>query len=266
VRKIGLFCPSSVINVAIPLLLSRLQIKDQKQDILGLLSQLGGVPAMYNVIIPTLSEEFIQACVQDQRYADFVMKKIVQATEAGLQKKKELEEEHQWIDMVKKVLLSTVHCCQNGVPLSTNTLDLLAYWVANIVRKLSSRLVLLLYDDWFSHNTTELCWFSTQVILAQLACDIYIGNLSTQTSSVNSKQHVDVLASNASDGASALSVVFVAIVCNCRKEVMSQHVTSMEIPLFWVRAGIESTHAVRLTTCAQLAAVYANQWTKGNAP
>ncbi|KAI8581362.1 hypothetical protein K450DRAFT_270226 [Umbelopsis ramanniana AG] len=240
-RKIGLFCPSSVINIAIPLLLSRLQFKDQKQDILGLLSQLGGVPAIYDVIIPTLSEEFMQACVQDQKYADFVMKKIVQATEAGLQNKKELGEEHQWAEMIRKILLSTVHCCQNEAPLSANTLDLLAYWVANVVRKLSS---------------------STQVILAQLAFDIYIGNLSAQEGSVTSQQHVNVLASNTSDDVSSLSVVFVAIVCNCRKEVMSQHITSMKIPLSWIRAGIESTHAVRLTSCAQLAAVYANQWTK----
>lgn len=144
IRKIGLFCPSSVINVTIPFLLSRLHFKDQKQDILGLLSQLGGVPAIYDVIIPTLSEEFIQACVEDQGYAGFVMKNIVQATEAGLQNKKALREEQQWVDMIKKILLSTVQCCKNGTPLSTHTLDLLAYWVANIVRKLSSRLVLTL--------------------------------------------------------------------------------------------------------------------------
>jgi len=156
IRKIGLFCPSSVINVAIPLLLSRLHFKDQKQDILGLLSQLGGVPAIYDVIIPTLSEEFIQACVQDQGYAGFVMKKIVQATEAGLKDKKALGEEQQWVEMIKKILLSTVQCCQNGTPLSTHTLDLLAYWVANIVRKLSSRLVLFLYDVRFSHNMADL--------------------------------------------------------------------------------------------------------------
>ncbi|CAO3687157.1 unnamed protein product [Umbelopsis ramanniana] len=241
IRKIGLFCPSSVINVAIPLLLSRLHFKDQKQDILGLLSQLGGVPAIYDVIIPTLSEEFIQACIQDQGYAGFVMKKIVQATEAGLQNKKALGDEQQWVEMIKKILLSTVQCCQNGTPLSTHTLDLLAYWVANIVRKLSS---------------------STQVIVAQLAFDIYVGDYSAHTSSVTPQQHVDVLASNASDGVTSLSVVFVAIVCNCRKEVMSHHITSMETPMFWVRAGIESNHSIRLTTCAQLAAVYANQWTK----
>lgn len=135
-----------MINVAIPLLLSRLHFKDQKQDILGLLSQLGGVPAIYDVIIPTLSGEFIQACIQDQGYAGFVMKKIVQATEAGLHFKKALGDEQQWVEMIKKILLSTVQCCQNGTPLSTHTLDLLAYWVANIVRKLSSRLVLFSCD------------------------------------------------------------------------------------------------------------------------
>lgn len=102
--------------------------------------------------------------------------------------------------------------------------------------------------------------------MAQLAFDIYIGDHSAHTSSVTPQQHVDVLASNASDGVTSLSVVFVAIVCNCRKEVMSHHITSMETPMFWVRAGIESNHSIRLTTCAQLAAVYANQWTKGNVP
>jgi hypothetical protein len=44
---------------------------------------------------------------------------------------------------------------------------------------------------------------------------------------------------------------------------MRQHVTSLETPLLWIRGGIESSNEVQLTTFAQLAAVYANQWING---
>jgi hypothetical protein len=139
IKKIGLFSSPPVIKVAIPFLLSRLQVKDQKQYIIGLLSQLGSVPAIYDVVIPTLLEEFVQACVQDQQYGDFIMRNVVQATEAGLERQKEIAEESRWAEGIRTILLSTVTCYQDGKPLSTTTLNLLAYWIANIVRKLSSR-------------------------------------------------------------------------------------------------------------------------------
>lgn len=139
IRKIGLFAPSTVIDVAIPYLFSQLQIKDQNRYILGLLSQLGSVPAIYEVVIPTLSEEFVKACIDDHEYAELVMENIVQATEEGLEKKKQMEDEECWTTVVRETLLVTVRCCYNIVPLSAVTLNLLAYWLASIVRRLTSK-------------------------------------------------------------------------------------------------------------------------------
>lgn len=62
--------------------------------------------------------------------------------------------------------------------------------------------------------------FSTQRILAQLAFDVYVGGASSPTSRAKTpNHHVNVLSPSAPDNIVSLSVIFVAIVCNCRKEV-----------------------------------------------
>jgi len=241
IRKIGLFCPSVVTSVAIPYLFSKLRLEDQKRYILGLLSQLSSVPAIYEVVVPTLSEEFVRACFDDHDYAEFVMENIVHATEEGLEKKKEMEEQECWAAVIKETMLATVRCCNSGTPLFARTLHLLAYWLANIVRRLSP---------------------NVQYTLAQFAFTIY-ANEANSNPGPTPDPHVNVLDTSAPNDIASLSILFAAMTCNCRKEVMNQHITSMHIPLQWIHNGLDATSDVQLTTLSQLAAVYANQWIAG---
>jgi hypothetical protein len=138
IRKIGLFCPDTVINTAIPYLMSNLQVEDKKRYTLGLLSHLGTIPAIYEVVALKLCQEFIQACADDHQYAEFILSNIVDATEEGLANKRFLEKEEEWFDVLQRVMITVARCAEHNMSLSLTT-NLLAYWLANIFRRLSLR-------------------------------------------------------------------------------------------------------------------------------
>lgn len=116
--------------------MSNLQIEEKKRYTLGLLCHLGTIAAMYEVVALKLGQEFIQACANDHQYAEFILSNIVNATEEGLANKRFLEQEVAWSEFLQRVMITVARCAEH-IPLSISTLNLLAYWLANIFRRLS---------------------------------------------------------------------------------------------------------------------------------
>ncbi|KAJ2961773.1 hypothetical protein NQZ79_g3079 [Umbelopsis isabellina] len=236
IRKIGLFCPDTVINTAIPYLISNLQNEEKKRYTLGLLCHLGTISAMYEVVALKLSQEFIHACANDHQYAEFILSNIIDATEEGLANKSFLEQEEAWSEVLQRVMITVAHCAQH-MPLSITTLNLLAYWLANILRRLS---------------------LETQMIQSQFAFSIFAQAEHDSSSSDSSLPHINVLIPEVPESIASLSCIFAAIFCNCRKEVWSHHMSTSDSPMRWVKSATESLNSTQITTLSQLAAVYVN--------
>ncbi|KAM3581566.1 hypothetical protein VKS41_005732 [Umbelopsis sp. WA50703] len=236
IRKIGLFCPDTVINTAIPFLMSNLQVEDKKRYTLGLLSHLGTIPAIYEVVALKLCQEFIQACADDHQYAEFILSNIVDATEEGLANKRFLEKEEEWFDVLQRVMITVARCAKHNMSLSLTT-NLLAYWLANIFRRLS---------------------LGAQMTHIQLAFSIFVRSEQDNSSFDGSSPHINVLAPDASDSIASLSCVFTAILCNCRNEVWIHHIPTSDIPMRWIKSATESLNTTQTTSLSQLAAVYVN--------